>query len=414
MLPISSRQEGGAPFLDCLFTATSATCVTGLIVHDTATYWTLFGQFVILTLIQIGGMGIITIAVALTMISGRKIGLMQRSTMQNAISAPKVGGIVRLTKFITITSFYIELTGAVILFPIFTIELGGIPEGLWYAIFHSVSAFCNAGFDLMGFREPFSSLTYFSSNIIVNFTITSLIIVGGIGFFVWEDLAANRWHFRKYRMQTKVVLIMTALLLFLPTVYLYFTEYSHYEGFERFLVSYFQAVTLRTAGFNTASLSAISEVGIIVMVIFMLIGGSPGSTAGGIKTTTIAVLFASTIAVFRKNEDTNLFNRRVPTATIREASAIFILYITLLLAGSMIICFVEDLPFVTILFETSSAIATVGITQGITPSLGTLSKFILILLMYFGRVGGLTIIFAAMSGKKINVSRYPQEKITVG
>lgn len=413
MLPVSTKEGGGAPFLDAVFTSTSAVCVTGLVVHDTAAYWSAFGQAVILGLIQIGGMGVVTIAVAVAMVSGRKIGLMQRSTMQEAIAAPHVGGIVRLTEFILKATLLIELLGALVMFPVFFKEFG-LGKGIWYSVFHSISAFCNAGFDLMGIRTPLSSLTGFSGNPVINITIMLLIIIGGIGFLTWSDIRTRKIHFREYRLQSKVILSMTVLLIIIPAVYFYFGEFGELPQKERILQSLFQSVTPRTAGFNTADLTALSETGVAVIIILMMIGGSPGSTAGGMKTTTIAVLAASASAVFRRREDAQMFGRRFATDTIRYAAAIFMMYLILFLTGGMVISKVEGIPILTSLFETASAIGTVGLSLGITAQLGVLSRWILIFLMFFGRVGGLTLIFAAVSGTKIHGSRYPQEKITVG
>lgn len=413
MLPFSTRDGQGASFADGLFTATSAVCVTGLIVRDTATYWSEFGQAIILTLIQIGGMGVVTIAVAIAVASGRKIGLMQRSTMQEAISAHQVGGIVRLTKFILKTSISIELLGALLLAPVFCKDFG-IFKGLWYSVFHSISAFCNAGFDLIGVREPFSSLTSYASNPIVNFTIMALIITGGLGFVTWADIKKNKFHFRKYNMQSKVILTVTAGLLIFPAIYFFFCEFSNLPIGERILSSLFQSVTPRTAGFNTVDLTLLTETGLMLMIILMLIGGSPGSTAGGMKTTTVAVLFSSALAVFRKQDSAHFFSRRIPDNAVKNAATILMMYLTLFLGGGMVISYIEEVPLMSALFETSSAIGTVGLSLGLTPSLGMVSKSILILLMFFGRVGGLTLIFAALSERNTFGSRYPQEKITVG
>ena len=413
MLPVATRDGKGAVCSDALFTATSAVCVTGLVIHDTATYWSMFGQSVILFLIQIGGMGIVTVAVSVAAFSGRKIGLMQRSTMQEAVSAHHVGGIVRLTKFILKTSVCIELIGAAMLLPAFIRDFG-ITKGLWYALFHSVSAFCNAGFDLIGIKEPFSSLTSYSSQPFFNFTVMALIIIGGIGFLTWEDINNNKLHFRKYRMQSKVIFMVTGLLIFLPALYFFCFEFSNVPLTERVWVSLFQSVTPRTAGFNTADLTLLSEVGQMLIIMLMLIGGSPGSTAGGMKTTTLAVLVSSALSVFRKKEHTHFFGRQIPDGTIRNAATIFLMYIVLFLVGGMVISSTEDIPLMTALFETASAIGTVGLSLGITPDLGLVSHIILICLMFLGRVGGLTLIFATLSEKKLNGSKYPQEKITVG
>ncbi|MCI8548991.1 MAG: Trk family potassium uptake protein [Lachnospiraceae bacterium] len=412
MLPVSSREGIITPFSDALFTSTSAVCVTGLVVHDTASYWSTFGQAVIMVLIQIGGMGVITAAVSFVIISGRKVSLMQRSTMQEAISAPKVGGIVRLTGFIVKITLFIELAGAAAMAPTFIHDFG--IRGLWMAFFHSISAFCNAGFDLMGTRGEFSSLTSYASSPVINFAIMSLIIIGGIGFLTWEDIKTNRWHWHKYRMQTKVILSASAVLLILPAAYFFFYEFSSLPPGTRILSSLFQSVTPRTAGFNTADLTAISDKGQFITIVLMLIGGSPGSTAGGMKTTTIAVLFATGLSTFSRQKDTHFFGRRIDHEVIRNTVAILFLYLTLSFSGGLIISIIEKLPFFTCLFETASAIGTVGLSLGITPGLGIVSRTILILLMFFGRVGGLTLIFAALSGKQKNLSKLPKEKIMVG
>lgn len=418
MLPFATADNGGASFTDALFTSTSAVCVTGLVIHDTATYWTAFGQFIILLLIQIGGMGVVTVAVSITMISGKKIGLMQRSTLQEAISAPKVGGIVRLTSFILKTTLLIELIGATVMAPVF-VKTFGLAKGIWYALFHAVSAFCNAGFDLMGTRTPFSSLTYFVSNPVINLAIMLLIVIGGIGFLTWDDIRIHRYHLRKYRMQSKVILIVTSILIILPALYFYFFEFSAsvWDGMtetEKVWSSLFQSVTPRTAGFNTVDLTLMSEAGQMILILLMLIGGSPGSTAGGMKTTTIAVLFASAAAVFLRDEDTHLFGRRVAIEIIRNAATIFLMYISLFVMGGIIISSIEGLPIVTCLFETASAIGTVGLSLGITSQLSIVSRGILVFLMFFGRVGGLTLVFATVSGIHKHTSRLPKEKITVG
>ncbi len=412
MLPLSNREGAVTPFEDALFTATSAVCVTGLVVRDTAAYWSPFGQFVLLLLIQIGGMGVITVAASFAMLSGKKISLMQRSTMQEAISAPNVGGIVRLTGFIIRTTLLFELLGAAAMAPVFCRDFG--LRGLWMALFHSVSAFCNAGFDLMGVREQFSSLTAYAAQPVINVTVMLLIVTGGIGFLTWDDLRTNRWHWRKYRMQTKVILCTTAALLIVPAVYFFFWEFAAFPLAERVWMSLFQAVTPRTAGFNTADLTQLSEPGGYLTIALMLTGGSPGSTAGGMKTTTLAVLLATAAATFRRREHSAFFGRRIDNEVVRNAATISLMYITLFFGGALVISMAEGLPMYVCLFETASAVGTVGLTLGVTPELGLMSRLVLIGLMFFGRVGGLTLIFAALSGEKKTGSKLPQEKITVG
>lgn len=386
-LPAATQDGCGATFADGIFTATSAVCVTGLVVHDTATYWSVFGQAVILLLIQTGGMGVVTVAIAIATASGRKIGLMQRSVMQEAISAHQVGGIVRMTKFILKTTVVVELAGAALLAVVFCRDFG-MAKGIWYGLFHSVSAFCNAGFDL--------------------------IVTGGLGFLTWADIQKNKWHFKKYRMQSKVILSMTAGLILIPAVYFFFFEFSDMAFGERIWCSLFQSVTPRTAGFNTADLTLLSETGLMVMIVLMLIGGSPGSTAGGMKTTTVAVLFSSALAVFRQKESAHVYGRRIADDAVKNAATILLLYVTLFLGGGMVISSIERIPLVTALFETGSAIGTVGLSLGVTPTLGGVSRMILTGLMFFGRVGGLTLIFAAFSERRGVRARLPQEKITVG
>ena len=412
MLPFSSRAGAVTPFGDALFTATSAVCVTGLVVYDTAAYWSVFGQTVIIILIQIGGMGVITVAASFALISGRRISLMQRSTMQEAISAPKVGGIVRLTSFIIRISLLIELLGAVAMAPVFCRDFG--PKGLWMALFHSLSAFCNAGFDLLGTSMPFSSLTGYTADPVINVIVMLLVVIGGIGFLTWDDIRAHKLHVHQYRMQSKVILCTTAILLLFPALYFFFFEFPSLAPGERVLASLFQSVTTRTAGFNTADLTALSEPGRYIMIALMLIGGSPGSTAGGMKTTTIAVLFASAISTFFRKEYAHFFGRRIDDGVIKNAATVLLMYLSLFFFGGLAISIIEGAPMLDCLFETASAVGTVGLTLGLTSHLGLVSRGILIVLMFFGRVGGLTLIFAALSGTAKNVSKYPQEKITVG
>ncbi len=418
MLPWARAGAGSAPFLDALFTATSATCVTGLITNDTATYWSVFGQIVILCLIQVGGLGVITVAIFITKLSGRKIGLMQRSTMQEAIAAPQMGGIVRMTGFILKMVVVIEALGAAALLPAMIPEFG-IVRGIWYAVFHSISSFCNAGFDLMGVKEPYSSLTSYTGDVAVNVIVMVLIVVGGIGFLTWDDVKRNRFHLRRYRMQSKVVLTVTAVLIVLPAVFFYWKEFGMpgWEDMsvgERILASFFQSVTTRTAGYNTVDLTQLTQSGQMIMILLMLIGGSPGSTAGGMKVTTLAVLFATAVAVFRRRPNAHIFGRRIPNDTAHYAATVLILYLSLFLAGGIFIGCAENMPIVPALFEAASAIATVGVTLGITPDLCAASKVVLIILMFLGRVGGMTIVYAALSTKHPYVSEFPQEKIMVG
>lgn len=413
MLPISTQNGAVTPFSKTLFTATSAVCVTGLIVFDTASYWSGFGQLIILIMIQIGGLGVISVASFLSMLAGRKISLMQRQTMQNALSAPQMGGIVKLTRFIFLVSFAIEGMGALLLMPVFMTKYG--IRGIWMAVFHSVSAFCNAGFDLMGNQTgQYSSLTSFAGSGYVTLVICLLIMIGGIGFLTWKDIAVKKTRFKEYSMQTKVILVTTAILIVIPAVFFFFSDFANEPLKDRICMSVFQAVTPRTAGFNTADLNKMSDAGRSVMMLLMLIGGSPGSTAGGMKTTTIAVLFANAIAVFRKRQNANCYGRRIDDSTVKNASAILFMYVFFSMLSAIIISITDGIPMQMGMFETFSAIGTVGLTLGITPTLSAVSRFVLILLMFFGRVGGLTIIYAAFSQKDASTLKYPMENITVG
>lgn len=412
MLPISSANGGWTPFVDSLFTATTSVCVTGLVTVDTGSHWSQFGQTIVLLLIQIGGLGVVTLAASFMMAAGRKIGLLQRSTMQDAVSAHKLDGITRLTGFIVKGTLLVELIGAAIMAPTFIQDFGWI-KGIWFSIFHSVSAFCNAGIDLMGCREPFSSLTHYVGNIPVNVAIMGLIVVGGIGFLTWDDIVTHKHKIRNYKMQSKVILITTALLILIPAIGFFFMEFSHLPLKERILASFFQSVTPRTAGANTVDLAAMSEAGQMTMIALMLIGGSPGSTAGGMKTTTFAVILACAAAVFRKRESAQFFGRRVAQDVITTACTVAFMYVGICVGGAMIISLVEGLPMLTCMYETASAVATVGLTLGITPGLTTFSKYLLIAMMYIGRVGGLTLIYATISGPA-RPGKLPLENITVG
>ena len=413
MLPVASSCGAWTPFRESLFTSTSAVCVTGLVIYDSGSYWSGFGQGVILLLIQIGGLGVITMAATFLMLAGKNISLKERSAMQDAISAPAVGGIVRLTRFILKGTFFIELLGALAMLPVFCRDYGS--RGIWMSVFHSVSAFCNAGFDILG--RPgnlYPSLTAYIADPLINIIVVLLIVTGGIGFLTWDDVCTHRLHLRRYRMQSKVILAATGLLILFPAVLFFFTDFSDLPMEQRFLASLFQAVTPRTAGYNTADLTAMTEASRAVMTVLMLIGGAPGSTAGGMKVTTLTVLTANAFATFRRRAEPQLFHRRLEGAAIRNASTILMLYLTLFFTGAVIISTAEGLPLSACLYETASAVGTVGLTLGLTPQLGALSQWILIVLMFLGRVGGLTLIYAAYSGRDLSCARFPQEKITVG
>lgn len=418
-LPIATKGAVSTPFSDCLFTATSATCVTGLIRYDTFTHWTLFGQLVILSMIQVGGVGFMTIAILIMIAVGKKISLNQRSLMQDSVSAPQLGGIVRMTKFIALGTLVIELTGAFLLSFVFIPQFGWV-KGSYFSVFHAISAFCNAGFDLLGGTSgEFSSLTSMSGNWYVNLIIMSLIFIGGLGFFVWHDIGEKKLHFRRMRLQSKMVLSISVGLVYFGAAAILFLERGHelYADLtfgDQILASLFQSVSARTAGFNTIDLAGMTEGGIVVLICLMFIGGSTGSTAGGIKTTTFWVLCVSIFATFKRKKNIEAFGRRIDEHITRTASCVFMSYLILTISVAIIISSVENLPMLSTFFESVSAIATVGLTVGITTELGMLSKVLLMFLMLCGRVGSITMLLAFSSEKRVTNSRLPLEHIQVG
>lgn len=412
MLPPATSAPGSAGFWDALFTSVSATCVTGLVVHDTGTYWTFFGQAVILALIQIGGMGVVTIAILIAVLSGRNISLMQRNTLQEAVSAPQLGGIVQMLKVIVLWTLVLEGLGAIVMAPVFVSEFGW-ERGLWFAVFHSISAFCNAGFDLTGVLAPGSSLMFYAENPVINATIMVLIIAGGLGFITWADLLVNGLHFQRYRLQTKMILTATAGLIILPAALFYVCDFSSLPDSPRFWASLFQSVTARTAGYNTVDLNIMTEGGRMVLILLMMIGGSPGSTAGGIKSTTFFTLIATAAATFRMKKDVECFGRRIAPISIRHSLTVLLLYIGLLSLGSIFMTYIDGFPILDSAFESASAIATVGLTVGVTADAGPASRDILMLLMFFGRVGGITLIYAMHKDFGNNYVRLPEEKISL-
>ena len=418
MLPFSNREGTATTFMDAWFTATSATCVTGLVTNDTYTFWSEFGQVVILILIQIGGIGFMTIAISALTLTRKKIGLSERMLMQESVAAAQIGGIVRMSKFVLSGTLFFEGIGAVLLAFYFVPRLG-LGKGIYYAVFHSISAFCNAGIDLMGYYSPSSSLITAGDSYLVSLTIAGLIIIGGIGFLVWEDLKKCKWKFRYYRLHTKMVIFATGVLIIGGTLLMFLFEWGQpsMEGKtlgQQILSAFFQAVTPRTAGFNTVDLNALTDSSQMLMVCLMFIGGSPGSTAGGIKTTTILVLMLTIWTELRKRKDLELFRRRVEGEAIRHACCLMMFYGLLSIGSSMAIATIENLGIKQTLFETVSALCTVGLSLGITSSLGMVSQVILILLMFIGRVGGITILIAFTNHISTIPSKLPVEKISVG
>jgi len=413
MLPFSSRSGEWTCFSDALFTATSASCVTGLVLYDTWTRWTVFGQIVILSLIQIGGMGVVTMTTVLSKLVGKKLGLQARATMQEAVSAPNLGEIMKYTRFIFLGCLIFEVLGAVAMSPVFISEYG-VLKGIWVSVFTSISAFCNAGFDLNGTHGEFSSMMPYMDNPIIVLTLVFLILTGGLGFLTWMDIRKHGLKFYKYSTQSKLIIVMEIVLVFIPMIYLWFGEYGNLPYGQRFFASLFQAVTPRTAGFNTTDYNDFSGTGIVMTVILMLIGGAPGSTAGGMKITTVTILFLTMLAFFKHEKSPAVFKRRITTEAIYGAVAVFMLDILLCVFGAMAIAKIEHAAFLKAVFESASAVGTVGLSMGLTPDLSIFSKIILIILMYTGRVGGLTLVFAAITRKSLGNRQYPADNIAVG
>ena len=417
-LPVAVRNPADSTVFTAFFTSTSAACVTGLVPEDTWSHWSVFGQAVILGLIQVGGLGFMTICISAVSVTHHKIGMSTRIIMQNSISAPHMGGIVRMTRFVFVGTLAAEMLGALLLSLRFVPRLG-LAEGTWYALFHSVSAFCNAGFDLMGRSESFSSLTAMADDPLINFVIMALIITGGLGFLVWADLFHSGFHFTRLTFHSKIVLTVTATLILGGGLLLFLLEKDGSSMhdmplWEKWLSAFFQSVTARTAGFNTLDLSSMTEAGLFVMIMLMLIGGSPGSTAGGIKTTTFAVLALSIVTTCRNRRTTEAFGRRLEEGVTRTASCVLMSYLALTCTAAIVISHIEGLPVLATLFESVSAIATVGLTCGITPELSHVSAFLLALLMIFGRVGSLTMLRAIWSGRGFTGSEAPKENIQIG
>lgn len=418
-LPFASRSGEWTPFVDAFFTATSATCVTGLVVYDTYTYWTGFGQAVILLLIQMGGLGLMTCIAMFFMLMGKRITLSERRLLMQSAGSMQIGGIVRLIQLILRCTVIFEGLGFIILSFVFCPKFG-FWNGLWSALFHSVSAFCNAGFDLLGRYGEFSSLagSEFAMNPVVNLTIMGLIVAGGIGFFVWDDIIDHRGKFEKYKLHSKIVLVTTGTLIVVGTILFFIFENSsslkELSFGDKLLASLFQSVTPRTAGFNTVNMSAMSNAGSILIMLLMFIGASPGSTGGGIKTTTFFVLLLGAVTSARRYGNITVFKRKIDSSAISEASAVATIFFVCLSIAIMIISAIEPFSLKEIMFECISAIDTVGLTIGITPHLSTISRIVLIVLMYAGRIGGLSLMLVlADRNRDVPVAR-PVEKIMIG
>ena len=417
LLPFASAGGVPAPFRTALFTAVSASCVTGLILRDTATGWSGFGQAVILLLIQLGGLGFMTVATFLYEAFHRRMGLRSRELMVESINTTHVGGIMRLARQIVLLTAAFEGAGALLLLLRFAPRLG-FGRGLWYAVFHSVSAFCNAGFDLMGIYEPCGSLVPFAGDFIVNVTLVLLITLGGLGFLVWDDLLRCGLRFRRYRLHTKLVLVTSALLtLGGALLFLLFERNATgagRSGGERILTALFASVTPRTAGFNTVRIPEMSAASKLLTLLLMVVGGSPGSTAGGVKTTSVAVILLYTFASFRGREKPTVFGRSISEETYRKSCSVLFFNIGIALTAAILLCLLQPLDPVDALFETVSAIGTVGMSTGITQSLRGFSAYVVALLMFAGRVGSVSFAVALLAKRSAPPVTYPTEEITVG
>lgn len=417
MLPISTREGVVTSPIDALFTTVSASCVTGLIIADTYQYWSIFGQIVIISLIQIGGLGFMTIGVFFAVVLRKEIGLWVRGTLQESVNIMQTGGIVRLAKKIIIGTAVFEGTGALILSIHFsrTMDWG---QAVYYGIFHSVSAFCNAGFDLMGKDGEYISLTGYSGDWTVNLVIMLLIIIGGIGFFIWNDLSENKLHFRRWKLHTKITILMTLALVFGGAAVLFALEYNNTLAGrpldEQILCSLFGSVTARTAGFNTLDTAALTDSSKLFTALLMFIGGSPGSTAGGIKTTTFVVLAASVYSGLFDKRECSMFGRRLSRDVVRKASTVLCTNLMLCVTAVLIIVTATSLDVTDVIFEVASAMGTVGMSAGITRDLDAVSKISLIFLMFCGRVGSMTFALSLKGHKVEPPVRLPEEEVMIG
>lgn len=417
MLPFSSASGESASFTTAFFTATSASCVTGLVTVDTGTFWSVAGQAIIITLIQIGGLGFITIATLFMMLMRRRVGLRGKELMIESINSSNIGGILRLTKKIIFGTLIFEGTGALVLTIRFMQDFS-FGRALWFGIFHSISAFCNAGFDLMGTIEPYSSFVHYSSDPVVMVTIMLLIIIGGIGFLVWEDILKNGLRIKRYSFHTKLVLLTTAVLLFGGAVLIFIFERNASNASlplgEQMMVSFFGSVSARTAGMNVTDTGVLSPAGKLINILLMYIGGSSGSTAGGIKTTTFAVLIIYAVSSIKGNAQTSVFGRRISDDAVKKAVTVAVTNLSLALIGAFIISAVQPFDLGDVLFETFSAIGTVGMTTGITRDLSVISRYVIIFLMYLGRVGSISFAAAFLRKKAPPSVSAPTEAIIIG
>ena len=416
-LPAASADGHATPFSEALFTATSASCVTGLVVRDTATHWSLFGQAIILILIQAGGLGIMTFVTFVYLALGKRIGLRERQIMSESINTSSIGGIVAMTKMILTGTVFFELSGAALLSIRFIPEFG-FGRGLWMSFFHSISAFCNAGFDLLGKGNEYISFCDYSADPLVNLTLMGLITVGGIGFVVWDDVRRHGLKLRRYRLQSKIVLASSLVLTFGgAALFFLFERNATGAGLplgERILTALFDAVTPRTAGFNTTDTAALSTPSLILTYVMMFIGGGTGSTAGGVKSTSVVVLLAFAFAGAGRKQHASIFCRRLSEENLKSALYVVCGNILAVITGAMAIGALQPIAIRDLLFECFSAVGTVGMTTGVTRDLLPLSRLIICLLMLIGRVGSVSFALAVMEKKARPPVTYPTESINVG
>ncbi len=419
-LPVSSRNGESCGAMTAVFTATSATCVTGLSLVDSYSQWSAFGQVVLLGLIQIGGLGYMAFVSVFYFLLRRRIGLRERLVLQQAMALDELEGVVRLVRLMLAGTFLVEGTGALILTLRFLTEYP-LKKALWLGVFHAVSAFCNAGFDILGFITPGASLAAYRGDVVVNLTLTALIVIGGLGFFVWNDLLMLRQKNHRLSVHTRLVLLTTGILLVGGTLAILALEWNNPATLggltvgKKILAAFFQSGTTRTAGFAAVDQGSLTGSGKLVSMLLMLVGGSSGSTAGGIKTVSVALLFLMSYSVLRNHKETVLFGRRIPQQQMASAASIALLVSGLGLMGGMILSATNGLALSDCLYESISAICTVGLSTGITAGLNLGSKILLIVYMFFGRVGIMTISFAFMT--KIppdNAVRRPEARVLIG
>lgn len=412
-LPFAARDGRSIPFLDALFTAASASCVTGLSLYDTASQFSLFGQAVIMLLIQVGGLGFMTVSILVSLLLKRRVGLHRRAVLMDTVGALQLGGVVRLTRRALLVTGVCEGMGAALLAFWFCPRYGFV-QGIWMAVFHAVSAYCNAGFDLLGNG---TSLVAAAGEPFLNVVIMALVICGGLGFLVWDDLLTYGRQFRRWRLHSKIVLTFTMAIFAGSAAAFYFLEggraFANVPAPQRALMAAFQSVTARTAGFSTVDQAALSQSGTLLMLILMFIGAGSGSTGGGTKVNTFAVLVLSSFARVRRQEDVNAFHRRLDGETIQKAYSSVSLYLLACLAGCMVLC-LQGVSLDDAAFEAVSAIGTVGLSRGITASLPALSKWAVLLLMFAGRVGSMSVAMAVTRERPQPKRRNVPEKILIG